>query len=364
MFVRLVLTDITANQTSDSQDPITGAFDHTDEDYFLVAGASVSDGPISYRVTPPQDDHYDISDGQTLHNFMLWEGFVGPNAGAFLTVAIRDRKNAFWGTVLNVAETAGLAAGAIFLEDPNLGQAALKKLEDPADTFIHDLHGDNDKTLGSFSVRLTTDDGVHIQMNWEAREFTNLLDAPANPNVHFSLTGANCQYQIAVGVEILSQPMIVSVNSGKCLDVPGLALDDVQIQQFAINGGLNQRWYLKLLGVWPLLRVVTQPNVNLGFGGLFFAVPYYAILASHSGKALDVRGGSTADYAAIQQFHPHYGPDQQFAFVNMPGADGFLIVNVYSGKCFDVADASLADQAVIQQLTVNGQANERWQLQA
>src|SRR5712691_7285937 len=80
MFVRLTVTSIVADQTSDSQDGplgIFGVFDHTDEDYFLVAGGSFNDPSTSFRVTAPQSDHFDISDHHTLNNIVLWEGFVG-----------------------------------------------------------------------------------------------------------------------------------------------------------------------------------------------------------------------------------------------------------------------------------------------
>jgi hypothetical protein len=152
MFVSLTVTSITADQTSDSQDGplgVLGLLDHTDEDYFLVAGASVEDHAISRRVTPPRSDHFDISDHQTLNNISLWEGFVGDKAGAFLNIAVRDRKNALWDAVLHAAEVAGLGAGAILLDDPTLGQAAVDALEQGAKNFVATLKGDNDKTLAS-----------------------------------------------------------------------------------------------------------------------------------------------------------------------------------------------------------------------
>lgn len=39
-------------------------------------------------------------------------------------------------------------------------------------------------------------------------------------------------------------------------------------------------------------------------------MPYYVITNVNSGKCLDVPNGSTLDGVDIQQFTPHYGPNQ------------------------------------------------------
>jgi hypothetical protein len=213
MFVRLSTTSITADQTSDSQDgPVGrgGLLDHTDEDYFLVAGASVDEGAISFRVTPQHSDHFDISDHQTLNNIFLWEGFVGDMSGAFLNIAVRDRKNALWDAVLHIAEVGGLVGAAILLEDPSIGQQALVALEQGAKDFAANLKGDNDKTLGLVSVRLLAQ-GAGVQPTWQVQaDTTFLLSGPNETPANFSLTGANCKYRMQIGVEARNLPTLGS----------------------------------------------------------------------------------------------------------------------------------------------------------
>jgi alpha-galactosidase len=85
---------------------------------------------------------------------------------------------------------------------------------------------------------------------------------------------------------------VVSVNSGKCLDVsggPSATGDGVRVVQWACNGGTNQQWRIQ----------------DLGTG-------YVNLIARHSGKCLDVSGASTADGAQIQQWTCTGGTNQQW----------------------------------------------------
>ena len=65
--------------------------------------------------------------------------------------------------------------------------------------------------------------------------------------------------------------------------------DLTPVIQFPSNGGSNQRWTLE-----PL------------------ADGYVRIVARHSGKALDVAGGSLDDGAPVIQYTPHDGANQQW----------------------------------------------------
>jgi hypothetical protein len=74
---------------------------------------------------------------------------------------------------------------------------------------------------------------------------------------------------------------VVSVSSGKCLDVFGgvsATADGVRVVQWACNGGTNQQWRVQ----------------DLGTG-------YVNLIARHSGKCLDVTGASTVDGAQLVQ---------------------------------------------------------------
>lgn len=75
---------------------------------------------------------------------------------------------------------------------------------------------------------------------------------------------------------------IVSVNSGKCLDVyggTGATGDGVRVVQWACHGGTNQQWRLQ----------------DVGSG-------YVQVIARHSSKCLDVLNASTADGAQAVQW--------------------------------------------------------------
>jgi alpha-galactosidase len=85
---------------------------------------------------------------------------------------------------------------------------------------------------------------------------------------------------------------IVSVNSGKCLDVYGGATataDGVRIVQWTCGTGTNQQWRVQ----------------DLGTG-------YVQFIARHSNKCLDVLNASTADGAQLVQWACGSGTNQQW----------------------------------------------------
>lgn len=79
------------------------------------------------------------------------------------------------------------------------------------------------------------------------------------------------------------------------------------------------------------------------------------IVNQHSGKCMDVGGGSTADHANVQQYHCNDGKDQIW-ILDRTGE----IVSLNSGKCLDVPNASLADNVLLQQFTCSGAINQLW----
>ncbi|MGW5746678.1 RICIN domain-containing protein [Amycolatopsis sp. NPDC003861] len=133
----------------------------------------------------------------------------------------------------------------------------------------------------------------------------------------------------------------------------------------------------------------------------------YSLVAAHSGKSADISGASTAAGAALIQWSSHTAANQQFDF--LASADGYYrvrarhsglvlqvagtasgaditqqpdtdattqqwkvtdqgggaisLVNRASGLAMDVWGASTADGARISQYAVNGNANQRFQLQ-
>ncbi|WP_181958233.1 RICIN domain-containing protein [Nonomuraea deserti] len=88
---------------------------------------------------------------------------------------------------------------------------------------------------------------------------------------------------------------------------------------------------------------------------------YYQLVSRHSGKAIDVEGRSTANGAAIVQWAPGDGTNQQFQFVDSGG--GFYRIKArHSGKVIDVSGASTADGAEVVQWTDTNAANQQFRI--
>ncbi len=86
---------------------------------------------------------------------------------------------------------------------------------------------------------------------------------------------------------------------------------------------------------------------------------YYQLTARHSGKALAVAGGSTADGAAIVQQTGSSATSQQFQFVDA-GSGYYRLRARHSGKVVDVSARSTADGADVVQWVNNGGTNQQW----
>uniref|UniRef100_UPI0038CD85B4 cellulase family glycosylhydrolase n=1 Tax=Paenibacillus sonchi TaxID=373687 RepID=UPI0038CD85B4 len=86
---------------------------------------------------------------------------------------------------------------------------------------------------------------------------------------------------------------------------------------------------------------------------------FYTLIAQSSGKALDAAGPSTADGANVQQWTDNGAVTQQW---KITGAGGgyYKLISRSSGKALDVAGGSTADGANVQQWTDNGNAQQRW----
>ena len=131
--------------------------------------------------------------------------------------------------------------------------------------------------------------------------------------------GDNQQWRLEVVADGYSR--IVSRHSGKCLDVSGNSLDDgASIIQWQCHGGENQQWRLELVA---------------DFGGYFYA----RIVSRHSGKCLDVSGGSADDGASIIQWQCHGGENQNWLLLRPATGSARLWVMVIdeSGGCIEGA---------------------------
>lgn len=180
---------------------------------------------------------------------------------------------------------------------------------------------------------------------------------------------------------------IVSKKSEKCLDVVNASTaNNANVQQFTCTSGLNQRWLLRhRLDPMNLIAKHSEKCLDVASGATgnnanaqqftcakatnqrwtpvqqvtVGGVTYYALVAEHSGKCLDVAGASTANNANVQQFTCNGGDNQKWSI--QEESDGYVTIkNKTSGKCLDVAGVSAANNANVQQFTCNGGANQRW----
>ncbi|GIJ22428.1 RICIN domain-containing protein [Micromonospora lutea] len=168
---------------------------------------------------------------------------------------------------------------------------------------------------------------------------SGLAAAAAAVLVAGSLVVVNAAPAAAATVDTNAWYVLVNRNSGKALDVYGLATNDGgRISQWTRNDGANQQWQF----------------VDSGGG-------FYRLRSRHSGKVLDVSNASTADGAAVVQWSDHNGANQQFRLADSDGGHVRLISR-HSSKVVEVQGASTADGAnVVQYADWNG-ANQQWQL--
>lgn len=85
---------------------------------------------------------------------------------------------------------------------------------------------------------------------------------------------------------------------------------------------------------------------------------YYRLVASHSGKALDVSGVSTDDGANVHQWTYVDGENQQWAIE--PVGDAYRVLARHSGKALDVSGYSTENGGNVHQWAYHGNANQHW----
>lgn len=143
------------------------------------------------------------------------------------------------------------------------------------------------------------------------------------------------------------------MQSDKALDVPGGSADDgLQIQQYQLHGGANQRW--EIIGLYD----TDSPPPG------FTAGPYLIVNVQTS-KSLDDWYASTEDGNPIKQYRVHGGQNQRWYIKNYgPASDArFVIANKFSVKVLDVSGASMNDGAGIIQYHEHDGLNQQWMIQ-
>ncbi|MFE1839609.1 family 43 glycosylhydrolase [Streptomyces sviceus] len=87
----------------------------------------------------------------------------------------------------------------------------------------------------------------------------------------------------------------------------------------------------------------------------------YTLVNKHSGKCLDVTGGSTADGGDVIQWSCNGGANQKWTFSD-PGDETNRVTNTGSGKALDVSNCGTADGGNIQQWSWLNNNCQKWRL--
>jgi hypothetical protein len=130
----------------------------------------------------------------------------------------------------------------------------------------------------------------------------------------------------------------------------GIVTKDVSYGQLTgTKGALFEKNTVAILSI----EVNNLRSTASGFNGT------YKITARHSGKALDVSSGSTADGANVQQWTDNGSTAQQWIITPTTGGYYKLVCKA-SNKCLDVSNNSLSDGANVHQWAYFGNFNQQW----
>jgi hypothetical protein len=87
---------------------------------------------------------------------------------------------------------------------------------------------------------------------------------------------------------------------------------------------------------------------------------YYLIISLQSGKCLDVKGPSQESGVTVYQWECHRGANQQWKIEKTGSA--YRIVSRYSGKCLDIPGGSYDNGVGVIQWDCHGGSNQLWKL--
>lgn len=131
----------------------------------------------------------------------------------------------------------------------------------------------------------------------------------------------------SVAQAITTTTTLVVEHSMKCLDLPGWASgDNINLQQYACNGGSNQ--------TFNIAEVAGDPG--------------YHTITTTTGGCLDVPGSSTADNVLIQQYHCTGGDNQRWRLNSIGGGAYEIRPKLAPTKCLDVWGGDTADGTPVQ----------------
>lgn len=140
---------------------------------------------------------------------------------------------------------------------------------------------------------------------------------------------------------------LMSAASGKVLDVAGAnAQSGANVQQYTSNGTNAQKFSLKSCNQKILEEgtYVIQPEVS-------------------GGKVLDISGASQADGGNVQIYQMNGTYAQNFR-IRYNGDSTYTLYAEHSGKALDISGAGIANGTNVQQYSGNGTAAQKWLLKS
>jgi hypothetical protein len=128
---------------------------------------------------------------------------------------------------------------------------------------------------------------------------------------------------------------LVAKHSGRCVDVyKSNPADGTNVAQFGCRDQANQKW-------------------TMGSKTVVGGVPYFSLVANHSGKCMDAAGTN------VQQYTCHNGDNQKWQLISFN--DGYVsFKNKSANKCMDVVGNNTNDNANIQLYPCGGTDNQRF----
>ena len=171
--------------------------------------------------------------------------------------------------------------------------------------------------------------------------------------------GANQQFELVSAGGGYYQ--LVAGHSGKCVDVyRAFKADGTDVNQYSCQGAEARARYGNQL--WKISANAVQEDeeeVGTNPAGAFTST----LTVKHSGKCLDLKGGSFGNGAALEQESCSSSEASDFEFVPVTSkANTYLIKNARTGKCLDVFRAQKTNGAKLIQYSCGEGANQQFEL--
>jgi hypothetical protein len=207
---------------------------------------------------------------------------------------------------------------------------------------------------GNIAIQTTTDTMGGYNIGWmQSGEWFQWEEVPFSGTPSLAIRVATPISNMRAHVEIdgVAQPSRTLPNTGSwqtwtTFDFGPIGTYPNSYHRVRIvfeTGGMNFNW-------WQLS--------TSGSGGIV-ANGTYKVIARHSGKALEVEGGGTANGSNVQQWSYFAGDHQRWKLTHL-GSNQYSIMTSTSGKALDVEGASTADGANVLIWSYLGGANQKW----